>query len=253
MKKIIVISDTHCGHYMGITPPEYMTQEEPIKTISLDLWCWFCEQLNPSGYDYMLHAGDIIDGAGRKDNTFLLTTDPLKQGKIAKTVIEKIGARKHYFCYGTPYHVSGDSDFESPVAEYFGDKISWLRKLEIEGVKFNLAHTIGKSTSPVGGDIALRKQIVWNYLLDVKESGESADVIIRGHAHEYRALLDADTTAFICPSLKIGNADYDRYGRKMQGGHYHVGFVEIDVDNGKIVRYDPKIYKYNFESKYEVV
>lgn len=249
MTRGIIISDTHSGHLLGLTPPEYRSARPEIGAIMTPFWDWWTSSLNPDGYDVMIHCGDIVDGDGHKDTSFHLTTDINQQIAISKAVIDSINARKHLFVYGTPYHGGNILDYEKIVADYYGDQASWMRKVEIDGVKFNIAHVIGKSTTPVGGDIALRKQLVWDALLE----DESADVILRGHAHEYRMLSGASQTACICPALKIGDPDFDRYGRKMQGGHYHVGFIEFTTDNGRLIEFSPKLYQYTVKRGYEQI
>lgn len=248
--KGIIITDTHSGHLLGLTPPEFRTARPDIDAIQTPFWDWWMSE-KQSGYDVMIHCGDIVDGDGHKDTSFHLTTDINQQIAISKAVIDSVNAKKHIFVYGTPYHGGDILDYEKIVADAYGGKISWLQQVDIEGVRFNVAHVIGKSTTPVGGDISLRKQMVWNALLSARETGETADVILRGHAHEYRMIADDQTTACICPALKIGNADYDRYGRKMQGGHYHVGFIEFTVDKGKLTEFSPKIYRYTVKREYE--
>ena len=95
--------------------------------------------------------------------------------------------------------------------------------------------------------------MVWQTLARVATDDDMADVILRGHAHEYRLIADDSLTACIVPALKIGNADFDRYGRKMQGGHYHVGFIEFTVDAGKLIDFSPKIYRYTVKRGYEQI
>ena len=248
----IIISDTHSGQLLGLTPPEYRTARPEIDAIMAPFWEWWC-QTKAEKYDVMLHLGDIVDGDGHKDTSFHLTTDINQQIKIAHSVIDSANASRHVFVYGTPYHGGNIMDYEKAVADRYGDPISWMRKIDIEGVRFNLAHVIGKSTTPVGGDISLRKQMVWQTLASVATDDDMADVILRGHAHEYRLIADDSLTACIVPALKIGNADFDRYGRKMQGGHYHVGFIEFTVDAGKLIDFSPKIYRYTVKRGYEQI
>ena len=251
MVKGIIISDTHSGHLLGLTPPQFRTSRPEIDDIMAPFWDWWMSSLNLDGYDVMIHCGDIVDGDGHKDTSFHLTTDINQQVAISKAVIDSVNARKHLFVYGTPYHGGDILDYEKIVADSYGGKISWRQQVDIEGVRFSISHVIGKTTTPVGGDIALRKKMVWDALYSVKDTGEAADVILCGHAHEYRLVADDQVTACICPALKIGDANFDRYGRKMQGGHYHVGFIEFVVDNGRLVEFSPKIYRVNVKREYE--
>jgi predicted phosphodiesterase len=251
MTKIILLSDNHSGHLMGMTHPDY-PNEKKIDEIMTPFWNWWMTT-KKSEYDVMLHLGDCIEGPDTKDSGFLRLPDISEQQENCIKVLKSANAKKHIFCYGTPYHVStGNIDFEKTIAEKMGDfGISWMRKIDVDGVKFNMQHTIGKTSTPVGGDIMLRKQLIWNKLMSEPEGVEKADYIIRGHVHEYRSVSDVDTTVMTLPALKIGNADYDRYPRRMSGGFYNVGFCEMVVDNGKVLDFTKHIYKVNLKQSYE--
>lgn len=254
MKKIIILSDTHSGHKMALTPPEYQTRDRDIEKIVSPFWDWFVRN-KKDHYDIMLHLGDAIEGDDHKDAGFLLEPDLNKQIDIASAVIKSCNADKHYFCMGTPYHTAtGSMDIDPHIARRFGDHgISWRRRIEIEGVKIDMSHTVGKTSTPVGGDIQLRKTMIWNQLDAALNGAEAADVIMRGHVHEYRTVGNVRQTAFSCPALKIGNADYDRYPRRMSGGYYDVGFIEMTVDSGKVIEFAVKTYGVKISNPYEVV
>lgn len=250
MTRVIVISDNHAGHILGLTPPEYW--REDVRSIHEPFWNWWMGNKAES-YDVMLHLGDAVDGDGHKESTFHLTTDIDIQQEIAIKVIESANAKTHKFVSGTPYHCGTALDYDKAVARHFGDEISWMRKIDIEGVKINMAHTVVKSTTPVGGDIALKKQRIWNYIYAQIENDAPADLILRGHIHEYLENGDTRMRMRTVPALKIGNPDFDRYARKMQGGFYDVGFIELDIDNGKIKRLEPITGQFRSVKGYETI
>ena len=103
-------------------------------------------------------------------------------------------------------------------------------------------HTVGKSASPVAGDTQLRKTKLWSNIYDLVDGrDETADFIIRSHAHEYRGIFDENSVAIILPALKLGLPDSDRYARRIEG-YYSVGFVEFDFSAEGISRlpiFDP--------------
>lgn len=250
MKRIIVLSDNHAGHLLGLTPPEWWRQSGDVRVFQETFWRWFCDALDPSGYDIMLHAGDLVEGEGKHDTSFHLTTDINEQVRIAVAVCEQVKATRHIFVSGTSYHGGSIMDYEKAVADHFYDGgFSWMRKLDIEGVKINLAHTVGKTTTPVGGDIMLRKQAIWNQLHTAADGVEPADLILRGHIHEARGIEQEGRLVLSCPALKLGNPDYDRYARKMQGGFYTVGFRELWIEDGEIVRSRLKKAEFNAGGK----
>ena len=113
MKKILIISDTHSGHKMALTPPEYQTRDKDIENIVAPFWDWFTAT-KKDHYDILLHVGDAIEGDDHKDAGFLLEPDLNKQIDIASAVIESCNADKHYFVSGTPYHTAtGSMDIDT--------------------------------------------------------------------------------------------------------------------------------------------
>jgi hypothetical protein len=256
MIKIGIFTDFHCGHLLGLTPPESIQQDFELAELMQDFWTWFARSLTHD-YDFAFFLGDLVEGEGKQETTFHLTTDVDRQIEISQKIIRYINAKQNIFVYGTPYHTGKIMDYENQIAREFGGDISTYKKVNIGGVKFDLAHDIGKSGTPTGGDIMLKKEMLWTALYDLVtcNAGETADFILRGHAHEYRFIGDDNCTAFICPALKIGMPDYDRYGRRVKG-KYHVGFLECFIDNGRGTMQEPKLYKYQIEyggyEKYDV-
>lgn len=237
---------------MGLTDSKRLRHFE-YSDLMYEYWLWF--QNNLSHYDFAFFLGDLVEGEGRHETTFHLTTDVSEQIDMAVDIIKMINAKKNVFVYGTAYHTGKIMDYENQIAKEFGGDIAAYKKISVDGVRFDLSHDIGKSGTPTGGDIALKKEMLWTWLYDLMESGrtETADYILRGHAHEYRGVFNETTTAIICPALKIGIPDLDRYARKVKGW-YTVGFMECEIIDGK-ANMTPKLFKYQIKmggyEKYE--
>ena len=240
--RIIVLSDTHCGHILGLTPKKYQTNELKITS---EFWTWFKSSLGK--YDVAIWNGDLIEGEGKKESSHHITTDINKQIEIAAEVINTVNAKRNFFCYGTAYHTGNIMDYEKVIADYFGGDIKTKQKLKLKGYNFDIMHHMGKTGTPVGGDISLRKGGIWSMIYDTIDGRETADYIIRSHAHEYRFLGNEHMTAIITPSLKLGLPDYDRYPRRLDG-YYSVGFLEFEIN--KVADWNSKLFKYKISGDY---
>jgi hypothetical protein len=246
--RVFIGTDTHCGSLMGLTPPGFMGEKLfELTGLTGDFWKWFVSNL-VGPFDYALWLGDTIDGEGPKDSAFHLTTNVAIQVEMAKEVIRTVNAKHNIFVYGTPYHTGNRFDFEDLVAKDFGGDIDARKKIKIGGVKFDLSHAIGKSDTPVGGDIMVKKATLWSLIDDVLQGRtEHADYLLRGHAHEYRLDENEMCTGIICPSLQLGIKKFNRYARRLSGW-YSVGFLVIDINpiNGS-----HRLHKYFFRHQYK--
>ena len=258
MTNVLILGDTHCGHKMAITHPDFLKRNRPESKIVMPLWEWWQSEHKNQKYDFVLHAGDVIDGESKKDYSHLLAPDIEEQIDIARAVLESIPTKqttKFRFVYGSPYHAGNVMDYETIVAHEFGDKgIATERLLQIDGVKFHMSHTPGgKTTTPVGGDIAIRKQMIWNMIEKAINDIPMADFIVRAHIHEYRAVESIRQKAFSVPCMVIGNPDYNRHARRIAGGFYDLGFVTMKIDNGKVIEFNKHQFKVNIKKSYEVL
>lgn len=258
MTNLIIIGDTHCGHKMAITHPDFLKKNRPETKIVTPLWEWYINELGTEKYDYVFHAGDVIDGQSRKDYSHLSAPDIEEQQDMAIAVLSAIPSRsdtKYRFVYGSPYHAGNMTDDEKAIAVHFGDKgIATERLLQIEGIRFHMSHTPGgKTTTPVGGDIAIRKQMIWNMIEKSINDVPMADFIIRAHIHEYRAVESIRQKAFSVPCMVIGNPDYNRHARRIAGGFYDLGFVTMKIDAGKVIEFKKHHFGVKIKKGYEVL
>lgn len=252
--KILALGDLHCGHLLGLTPPKYQRKDFELSDLVSEFWIWFRKSV-PKKIDYAIWNGDLVEGEGKHESEYHLTTNIETQQKIAIDIIKYVNAKKNIFVYGTPYHTSGTTEYEKPIADHFGEKISFKRKVEILGIRWNIMHTIGKTGTPVGGDIMLKKAGLWSMIYDTIDGRAPADIIIRSHAHEYRFLGNDMIKAFILPALKIGKPDFDRYARRLDGW-YNVGFLEFNYNkktHPATIFPVPHLFKYHVQEGYKKI
>ncbi len=195
-KTILIVSDWHCGHRVGLTAPKHwpklpadaprhLRKESDLRRT---LWKWFIKEVRAVGaIDRVIENGDAIEGKGDKSGgTELLTSDRGEQVDMAADIFEAIGCPAIYMTFGTPYHAGKEEDWESVLAKH--DKVK-AKKIEgeghydVNGLKVAAKHYIGNSSSPVSSATAMTaahiKQLLW------AEYGQQphANLIIRSHIH----------------------------------------------------------------------
>ena len=242
VKRIIVISDMHCGHSVGLTPPKHSPHydtDECVETRRLerqrnDLWKWFAgavDKMRP--FDICICNGDAIEGTGRRSSGVeLIHPDRDKQAEIASDVIKFIGAPINWMTYGTAYHTGDSEDWENVVARNVGaQKIENQGNYEVCGVNISAKHKSSNSSTPAGKFTHLAKADLNNLLWSERKQQPRADIIIRSHIHRASQAMDPGTgvTMLTTPALQgLGS----RYGaRECDGLPVDFGFVTIDIDS----------------------
>ena len=240
MGKLVVISDLHCGHKVGLTPPVW--QSKAVKgdvckrnrtaKIRASAWREF-RKTCPQNPEVLIINGDTIDGKGeRSGGTELITADMMEQCEIAIEAISSIGAKKIICTYGTPYHTSpGGEDWEAVVAKEIGaEKIGGHEWVEYCGVVFDCKHHIGSSSSPQGRYAALGKEGVWSSLWASRDESPRSDVIIRSHVHYHRYVGDSSFLAMTTPALQCMGS---KYGSRFCSGTVDWGLVVFELNSKK--------------------
>jgi Icc-related predicted phosphoesterase len=223
LKRVLVLSDFHCGSIVGLTPPKYFNCHSDIQKI---LWDFYIEKLKIIGpVDLCVLVGDLVDGRGKKGTRQHLTTDLKEQTEIAIATLEQVKTKKFSFVRGTPFHVEDNMECEDLIAEHFDAEIADERKIDVNGCIIHCKHTTGKGSTPYGSVTSLQAGAINKLLADCVASKIPADIFIRGHAHEYICLERALYTAIVLPALQMKGL---AYGRRYSGA-YDVGVLWIDI------------------------
>ena len=241
MKKGVILSDMHCGHLVGLTPPDWQSNGDgwraKIRNTQKQAWEWFDKAMNalPS-LDFIIHNGDAVDGdGGRSGGSELITTDVTVQAEIASYILQRYMARKTklYMTYGTPYHTGSIFDTENLIANYCNaEKIEGHMFLDIEGVVLDIKHKVGSSGIPHGRATALKKAQLWNKLWAYAQEQPDADVVVRSHVHYHSFAGDPDMgLAITTPALQAFGS---KYGARQCEGRVHFGFIYVECDKGEI-------------------
>ena len=238
-KRVLVLSDFHCGHVVGLTPPGWqwpIEQAEPHKLAIAQTqriyWDWYESEVREHGpYDVVFLNGDAIDGNGhRSGGTEQLTTDRQEQAKIAKVCLRPAmnwNPRPKLVCtYGTAYHTGDAEDFESEIPTLYDGKIGGHEWVSVNGLVFDLKHHCGSSGVPHGRHTAQARERLWNVLWHEAGNCPKANVIIRSHVHYYSGSFGPNWLALTTPALQgLGS----KYGERRCSGIVDFGFLVFDV------------------------
>lgn len=256
MKRILVLSDLHCGHLVGLTPPAWQTDspESDGRTkrgkfapIQREAWGWYAKNVAAGGpYDLVVVNGDAIDGRGdRSGSCEQITPDRQEQVDMACAAIRQamVGKPKLVMTYGTAYHTGDQEDWENDIAKELGaEKIGSHEWVQTGGVVFDFKHHVGSSQIPYGRHTALNRDAVWNLIWADQDYAPRANVLVRSHVHYFAAAMDE-----IEPHLRLTTpalqAMGTRFGSRRCSGLVSFGFVIFEVERGEVVRFEPVTVK----------
>lgn len=237
MKRIAVITDMHCGHRAGLTPPEYQYQENDsdkelakFGEIQRHIWNYYTKTIDSlQPIDILFELGDSIEGKGeRSGGTELFTSDRIKQVEIAKKCINYTQAKTKIKVFGTPYHVGVSEDFESLVAEGVGASISSHEWVDVNGVVFDLKHFVSSSSIPHGRHTAIARSKLWNTIWSERKGQPKSNVLLRGHTHYFDYNGNASDLNIICPALQGWGS---KFGSRICEGIVDIGLIHFDVED----------------------
>lgn len=231
MKRVVFISDLHCGHYAGLTPSNYDMPGQKMYDLRREYWNFYVNTLKELQPIYCLCVnGDLIDGSGdRSGGTELLTTDREQQSNMACECIKVANAKHIRITYGTAYHSGIAEDFENLVAkDVNADNICAHDFFEVNGLSFDVKHHIGGGGSPMNRTGAIGKERIWAMLWNARGERPLCDVFVRGHAHYFSYCGDAEFLAITQPALQGAGS---KYGERRMSGTVDFGLVYFDIED----------------------
>lgn len=238
MKRVVVISDLHCGHLVGLTHPDFDARPNNVESSSFTLynkrslyWRLFSEsiaQLQP--IDYLIVNGDAIDGRGEKSgSTELLVVDRNEQVQMAIAVIETVKARKVVMSYGTAYHNGKLEDYEQQIANAINAvELVPYGYVDVEGLVLNYRHHCGGSSVPYGRVTSIAKERLWDVLRSEYDEFPKSDIVIRSHTHYFSFGGGYRWLAMVTPALQGYGS---KYGERRVTGSIDWGFVHFDIES----------------------
>lgn len=236
-KRVVVMSDLHCGHRFGLTPEQWQTTDEAsnnedIKSATIQrlLWSYYTEEIDAlKPVDVLIVNGDAIDGKGeRSGGTEQITADRRKQCEIAASCIERVNAKKTIMIYGTPYHTGKEEDWESVLADMVNAaKIGSHEWVDVNGCVLDCKHKVGASVIPHGRATAVLREALWNDLWSLKKSSQPlSDILIRSHVHYHIYVGVPNKLAMTTPAMQGYGS---KFGARLCSGDVNIGFVHFDI------------------------
>lgn len=238
-KRMVILSDLHCGHIMGLTPPAWQFNKDnidlqDIANIQKDAWDWYTSAIKKVGknIDVLVVNGDLIDGRGEKSGSNeLITVDRMKQVSIGVECLSQWNAKQIFMTRGTPYHTGNQEQFEDLASERLGALIDDSLNIKINNKIFNFKHKVASSSVPYGKTTPVVKEGLWNLIQSVYNDVPSADVIVRSHVHHLAINQDSSKYCIVTPALQVNS----RYGKQQCTGISDYGFIVVDIyENGYI-------------------
>ena len=247
MKRIAIISDLHCGHRGGLTPPSYQYIEtgagrrSAYAVLQKSLWDWFEEKAKSLGkIDCLVINGDAIDGKGaRSGGRELITADRDEQIEMAEMCAMAFDAKRYIVVEGTPYHTGNEESWEAMLAQSLGCNMEDKGKeaaefgahvwIDVDGVIFDFRHKVGSSSIPHGRLTAPQRAALWNVLYAEKGIQPNANIIVRSHVHYFTAAFTTSKTVITTPALQT----HSNYGSRECDGTNDIGFISFDIEDGK--------------------
>jgi len=244
-KKVILVSDLHAGHVVGLTPPSRHAvlsklatkAQKKLEKTREKLWEIFAKEVKARGpFDIAIANGDMIDGdGGRSGGSELLTPDPQEQASMAAECLKFIKAPQVYMTYGTPYHTGQTTDYERLVRDLVQDskytdtcEIKSHLYLDVNGVMFDCKHKTGSSGIPHGRHTAVAKEKLWAKLWADTGVAPDSDIIIRSHVHYAAYCGGPNHLAMTTPALQgLGS----KYGTRQCSGIVDWGFTVFDIES----------------------
>ena len=249
-KRVLILSDTHCGHEVGLTPPKWNPQypEFPALQKMSDyrayLWDKFKSELDEwRPFDVCIADGGMIDGRGERiGGTEEIFVDRVQQVEMAAEILETVRAKELYVARGTDYHVGPYENFEDGIGKLVDvTRTGDVLNIDIAGLMFNVRHHVGGSQVPHGRATALLRDWSWNIIWSSMQEFPKADVIIRAHVHYHLAVDQPGSLAMTTPGLQGYGT---RYGERRLSGLIHFGFILFDINSKEDFAWTKRIFPF---------
>jgi len=232
-KRLVIVSDLHCGHQMGLTPPKFRERiNKDKRDMSKKLWDFIAKEVDAiRPIDILLCNGDALNGKSGGfwgDGTF--TKDRFQQVNIAEEALRFFDAKDYLFTYGTPCHVGDEAeDWEEPIAARFKGSIRAQQEFQINKTVFHAKHYIQGSGIPHGRFTGIARERLWGTLWAEYGERKKAHVTIRSHVHSYSLCRGFGWTGFTTPALEAWDT---KHGQRNLSGTSDFGFLSMDIKDG---------------------
>ncbi len=243
MKKILCISDLHCGDLVAVMPKEVHEDvsgrththfANPLQLEMLDCWNNMVKKVGK--VDTVFNIGDNINGSNYHDSGLgNWTNNLMTQSSAAYELLNRIKCSNHNMVIGSKYHVGTNPSAEHGIANLMrldGDTVNVGKDLivKVGGKTFHLLHEIGFSKNMSYRTTPLSRELMFMSLHSEKLYG--AQYIVRGHTHYYANVNFPSTGGVIVPGWKLRD-DFAKKGG-LGGTDLRIGYVLIKIKGDKV-------------------
>ncbi len=256
-RRIVVVSDLHCGSVMGLCPPKIQIEGGGYyQANKYQQWLYRCWQdmaadIKQLDRPILVINGDAIQGVSHKDGQ-LIGSELSLQVEIAAELLRPVVAdcSRVFFLRGTEWHEGKVSENVEYLAQSLGaeKKAStgqYTRSelyLSLDGAAIHFAHHIGNSSVPhYEATIPTREALIHTSEL-VRFFGSKAPnlrMIVRSHRHRSAAVwLPPDLWSVVTPAWQLKTSFSYKVAVSMLP---EIGYFVIERD-GNGLRPIPHIY-----------
>lgn len=235
--KILTTGDNHHGSVLGLTPPKWWSDVN--RSWAQKHWDKYVELVKANGpYDVHVRNGDLLDGPGRKESGFSITTDINQQIEMAIASGSVVKADRTYIVRGTGFHVDmlgAGTNFETMIGDILSVPVVDELRLEVYGRRLHWRHHVGRSDVPYGQYTQLGRETIREMLESDLEGYDDADALYRNHVHYavkiglFDELLGHWRQAMTCPCLQLRAPLQSGFHRKLRTIYYHVGITVTTI------------------------
>ena len=205
--RLVQINDLHAGSRHAAIPPDWKMNDGATAPAT-EANHWIYEKLEACAEEFgkpdiLIVDGDLVDGDDHLNYAReVWATDPIDQINLGKHFIEMWNAKEVYVIYGSKYHVQLKGlPIEQVIAREVKAKAAgWRLVKDFAGVSTSISHKITFSKSSWQyRTTPLAIQMVLNRL---QNGVNSADLILRGHAHYFCFAGFSDQLAMVVPGFQ---------------------------------------------------
>jgi len=257
MRRVLCISDLHCGSVWGLWHPDYKTRHQ--NTIRLnsvqeeiyEKWELMREEVNEGeGYDTVFLIGDLIDGLNKRNYGMERMVSNLNEqvGVVLKLLKPICKGKEVIGITGSAYHGSADYEIDRRICNElrgkYGGSICNVRLKHTDKI-INIAHGSGFPPQYIGTKMS--KEILLSIMSAKLEKTPNIDILIRGHFHEY-AHLEMLNRHFILNPAWEGTRHNLHSASNYLRFQPSTGCVKLEIDEESI-NVKPYLYPLKSESK----
>lgn len=260
----IQIADGHTGSVFGLWPPDAPSDTEGGRHVlnPLQAYIWECQQhavgiwlpqVCGTTSRNALFYGDMVDGLQPKSP--ILTDDGGLQVRAAVMAWSPLvkTVETSWAVTGTEFHAGKSGTWDNAVALGLGCQQDETERaahsqafVQVDGVLFDMAHTIGGSYVPISRFTPLQREYVDSAVSFFEGEWPHVAWIIRGHSHYYRHIEDDGGHVVSLPGWQAKTGFAYRSSRRKP---FDIGLAVVFTDDGRswleVKKYawpTPKVY-----------